>query len=101
MILFHITITFQVICWSVIISSCSKAKPLCEYQIEDWNSTNASVVTSSEGDVWMAPDTSSIPYDEAGALIRYGKALVAKTGAYFGPKGKVNHNANGMNCQNC
>ncbi|MBK9980941.1 MAG: c-type cytochrome [Saprospiraceae bacterium] len=77
--------------------SCSKAKPLREYLIVDGDSTT----TSSVNDVWMAPDTSSIPYDESGALIRYGKALVANTGAYFGPKGKVNHNANGMNCQNC
>lgn len=95
------TIAFQVISWSCIISGCSKAKPLCEYQMEDVDSANTSVVTSSDGDVWMAPDTSSIPYDETGALIRYGRALVVNTGAYFGPKGKVNHNTNGMNCQNC
>lgn len=50
---------------------------------------------------WIAPDTASIPEDETGSLIHYGRELVANTGAYFGPRGKVNHFANGMNCQNC
>src|SRR5688572_28988767 len=50
---------------------------------------------------WKAPDTASIPKTSEGDLIRYGRALVANTGEYFGPKGKINHFANGMNCQNC
>ncbi|MFI5219284.1 MAG: c-type cytochrome [Bacteroidia bacterium] len=50
---------------------------------------------------WIAPDTSSIPQNDSGNLIRYGRALVASTAEYFGPRGKVNHLANGMNCQNC
>src|SRR4029453_18541907 len=36
-----------------------------------------------------------------GDLIRYGRSLVASTATYFGPQGKINKNANGMNCQNC
>ncbi|MGB4847175.1 MAG: c-type cytochrome [Saprospiraceae bacterium] len=96
-------IAFQMVCWSGVMMSCSKAKPLSEYLTQEGDSTTTTthVVTASDTDAWMAPDTSSIPYDEAGALIRYGKTLVANTGAYFGPKGKVNHYANGMNCQNC
>jgi thiosulfate dehydrogenase len=31
----------------------------------------------------------------------FGKDLIARTAFYFGPKGKVGHIANGMNCQNC
>ncbi|WP_336515022.1 c-type cytochrome [Pollutibacter soli] len=34
-------------------------------------------------------------------LIRYGRALIAKTAFYFGPKGSVLKMSNGMNCQNC
>ena len=45
--------------------------------------------------------TSAIPHNERGELIRYGRELVANTGKYFGPWGKINHFANGMNCQNC
>jgi thiosulfate dehydrogenase len=50
---------------------------------------------------WKAPDTSTLSHDEYGNLVRYGRALIANTAAYFGPGGKINHNANGMNCQNC
>lgn len=56
------------------------------------------LVTSDD---WVAPDTSTIPHDDSGDLIRYGRELVANTGYYFGPSGKINHSANGMNCQNC
>ena len=51
--------------------------------------------------LWVAPDSNSIPANDSGELIRYGKKLIANTSRYFGPGGSVNHNANGMNCQNC
>ena len=54
-----------------------------------------------KSDEWTAPDTATIPLNDSGNLIRYGRALIANTAEYFGPKGKVNHFANGMNCQNC
>ena len=52
-------------------------------------------------DVWQIPDTNSIAKTEEGDLIRYGKDLIANTAFYLGPKGKVAHISNGMNCQNC
>lgn len=51
--------------------------------------------------IWVAPDTNSIPLTEEGKLIRYGRDLLANTAIYLGPKGKVSHTTNGMNCQNC
>jgi thiosulfate dehydrogenase len=50
---------------------------------------------------WTAPDSTSIPEDKEGRLIRYGKELVSHTAVYLGPKGKVKSITNGMNCQNC
>ncbi len=50
---------------------------------------------------WIAPDSSSIPNNEEGAMIRYGKLLISNTAFYLGPKGKISHSTNGMNCQNC
>ncbi len=50
---------------------------------------------------WKAPDTSSIPHDKTGDMIRYGRELLANTGKYFGPNGSIAHLSNGMNCQNC
>jgi thiosulfate dehydrogenase len=52
-------------------------------------------------DDWKAPDSSTIPNDETGKEISYGKELIANTGKYFGPNGSINHFTNGMNCQNC
>jgi thiosulfate dehydrogenase len=52
-------------------------------------------------DLWKAPDASTIPFDQAGEEIRYGRELIAHTSEYLGPKGKVLKISNGMNCQNC
>jgi thiosulfate dehydrogenase len=52
-------------------------------------------------DYWVAPDTSRIPHTAEGALIRYGRELIANTSLYLGPGGKVAALSNGMNCQNC
>jgi thiosulfate dehydrogenase len=51
--------------------------------------------------LWMAPDSNSIPRDEYGDLIRYGKKLIHHTARYLGPGGSVSQISNGMNCQNC
>jgi thiosulfate dehydrogenase len=51
--------------------------------------------------LWVAPDSNSIPNDEYGDLIRYGKMLISHTAHFIGPRGALNKNANGMNCQNC
>jgi thiosulfate dehydrogenase len=51
--------------------------------------------------LWVAPDTTLIPYTEEGMLIRYGRLLIASTSVYFGPQGTLGKGANGMNCQNC
>ncbi|MBA2611120.1 MAG: c-type cytochrome [Bacteroidetes bacterium] len=48
-----------------------------------------------------APDTSLISAEKNAAQIRYGRELIANTSLYFGPKGKIAHMNNGMNCQNC
>lgn len=50
---------------------------------------------------WQPPDTLSIPNTKEGRLISYGRELVKHTAVYLGPKGKVKHTTNGMNCQNC
>ena len=50
---------------------------------------------------WQAPNIKELDNSEAAILIRYGRALVANTAAYLGPRGSVAHISNGMNCQNC
>ncbi|HYG18336.1 MAG TPA: c-type cytochrome [Ohtaekwangia sp.] len=51
--------------------------------------------------LWRVPDSAAIPRTEKGALILYGRELVAHTAKYLGPKGTVAQISNGMNCQNC
>ena len=50
---------------------------------------------------WNPPDSSAIPVNAEGTLIRYGRDLIASTSVYLGPRGKVATITNGMNCQNC
>jgi len=51
---------------------------------------------------WQAPDTATIPNDEFGAMVRYGRELVLNTAFYIGPEGKVSKNlGNKMNCTSC
>ncbi len=51
--------------------------------------------------LWAAPDSNTIPNNDSGHLIRYGKKLISSTARYFGPGGSLAHSSNGMNCQNC
>ncbi len=55
----------------------------------------------SEEHVWTAPDTLTIPNNEEGKLIKYGRRLMLHTVKYFGTKGSISQSSNGMNCQNC
>jgi thiosulfate dehydrogenase len=56
---------------------------------------------SPETVLWQAPDTTEIPRNEEGDLIRYGRELISHTAEYLGPVGKFKAISNGMNCQNC
>jgi len=51
--------------------------------------------------LWTAPDSNSIPHNDSGQMIVYGKELIHETARYYGPQGSLGRNANGMNCQNC
>jgi thiosulfate dehydrogenase len=57
--------------------------------------------TANVADWWQAPPVWEIPSGEEGNLIKYGRALIANTSTYFGPKGVIVAAGNGMNCQNC
>jgi thiosulfate dehydrogenase len=53
-------------------------------------------------EIWATPDTNTIPKNELGDAIRYGKQLILNTAYYIGPNGVVSKNlGNKMNCTNC
>ena len=96
-------IALLIIVFSFILAGCSNNSRNNESIKKDDTSADASKQLSNllQGDEWEAPDTGIIPKNNEGNLIRYGRALVSNTAEYFGPKGSINHFANGMNCQNC
>jgi thiosulfate dehydrogenase len=56
----------------------------------------------STADVFTPPDTSKIPHDPFGEMVRYGRDLVFNTAKYIGPNGTVGkYLGNKMNCTNC
>lgn len=65
------------------------------------SSKKESATPSPKLTVWQAPDTSTIPKDGQGKLIRYGRELIKNTAIYLGTQGSVANMSNGMNCQNC
>ncbi len=51
---------------------------------------------------FVIPDTSKIPNDSFGVLVRYGRELLVNTAYYIGPDGKNGRfTGNKMNCTNC
>jgi thiosulfate dehydrogenase len=73
---------------------------LASWMIAHLPSVRRSPEVPSEGQ-WAAPDTLTIAFSPDASLIRYGRDLIAHTSRYFGPKGRLGREANGMNCQNC
>lgn len=59
-------------------------------------------VSSGDAALFVPPDTSTIPHDQFGDMVRYGRQLVLNTAYYIGPEGTVGHYlGNKMNCTNC
>lgn len=56
---------------------------------------------TDENNCWTGAGIYQLPVDADGELIRYGRNLIENTSFFLGPKGKVAHISNGMNCQNC
>ena len=51
---------------------------------------------------FLPPDTATIPHDEFGEMVRYGRELMVRTAYYLGPNGTKGHYlGNKMNCTNC
>ncbi len=60
------------------------------------------VVQQKKDTLFTPPDTSTIPNDATGEMIRYGRELLTNFPYYLGPKGTVGkYGGNGLGCQNC
>lgn len=68
------------------------------------NSTNVieAGVERKDTTVFVPPDTSQIPNDQFGDMVRYGRELIVNTAYYIGPEGTAGkYLGNKMNCTNC
>lgn len=66
------------------------------------NSNTPKAVPAANDSIFVPPDTSTIPHDEYGDMVRYGRELIINTAYYLGPDGTVGHYLNNkMNCNNC
>ncbi len=80
------------------LSSPKKPKQLVEEKVAEQKDTTMIATDTMH---ISAPDTSLIRNEKNAAQIIYGRELIANTSIYLGPKGKIAHVTNGMNCQNC
>jgi thiosulfate dehydrogenase len=64
------------------------------------SANNSTVTADTTG--FIIPDTSKIPHDQFGDMVRYGRELMVKTAYYIGPDGIAGKFlGNKMNCSNC
>lgn len=50
---------------------------------------------------WQPLDVFDIKNDQKSKEVLYGRDLIIYTAYYFGPKGRITQQTNGLNCQNC
>lgn len=98
-----VSITLAIVTFTIfVLQSVISCSPENQTGQNNQDSSSVSIADLfTEEHVWTAPDTNSIPKDETGKLISYGRTLVIHTSKYFGPKGSLAQAGNGMNCQNC
>jgi thiosulfate dehydrogenase len=59
-------------------------------------------ISSADTAIFTPPDTSTIPHDRFGEMVRYGRELIVNTPHYIGPNGTVGkYLGNNMTCSNC
>jgi thiosulfate dehydrogenase len=75
---------------------------LC-FNCKNCSKTNAkSQALLAVDSLYSLPDTSTIPNDDFGAMVRYGRQLMVNTALLIGPNGQVGSYAkNQVNCTNC
>jgi thiosulfate dehydrogenase len=84
-----------VACLVVVVFLASRCK-------EGGDKTSSTEAPKSDTAVFIVPDTSKIPHDKFGDLVRYGRQLMVQTAYYIGPNGIAGkYLGNKMNCSNC
>jgi thiosulfate dehydrogenase len=91
----HYILTIIAMALIVVVSACNNSTPIEVVK-------PANVAAAPDSGVYVPPDTSTIPHDQFGDMVRYGRDLIVNTAYYLGPNGTVGHYlGNKMNCANC
>ncbi|MFZ9658540.1 MAG: c-type cytochrome, partial [Crocinitomicaceae bacterium] len=87
---------FKLLILSLVVISCSEE----QIQIDD---IQASVYSApkSVSEYWQPLDVFSIVDEKKSKEVLYGRDLIVYTAYYFGPRGRIAQQTNGLNCQNC
>lgn len=74
---------------------------LCFTLVVGYCFMNITEPIAKDDNAWIPPSLDQLGTSSTDSMILYGRELIVNTANYLGPKGKVLHNSNGMNCQNC
>lgn len=87
--------------WITFLSACSPVSDNLTDQITNDSVDAVIAALYKQQPAWTAPDISTIPENEKGKEILYGRNIIIHTSKYFGPNGSISKSTNGLNCQNC
>jgi thiosulfate dehydrogenase len=87
---------FIILTLSFFISSCSNQNTTLENKSSEVLPT---FIPTSE--YWQPLDAFAIEDEQKSKEVLYGRDLIVYTAYYFGPRGRIAQQTNGLNCQNC
>ncbi|MEY4487452.1 MAG: hypothetical protein RL440_1999 [Bacteroidota bacterium] len=88
-------LTYLFVCILLALVSCTTN----ELQLEQLSTEE--IQASPVSAFWQPADVFAIKEDQKSDEVLYGRDLIIYTAYYFGPKGRIGQQTNGLNCQNC
>lgn len=96
----YLFLSFSILC--IVINACTSNDDIEHKETTELANKQTKSDSVRNEDLWTPPDTSTIPHDEFGEMVRYGRELIVNTAYYIGPEGKAGKFlGNKMNCTNC
>lgn len=88
-------LVFSILSVSLVLFSCTTN----ESQVEQFSSEEIQATPVSA--FWQPADVFAIKEAKKSDEVLFGRDLIIHTAYYFGPKGRIGQQTNGLNCQNC
>ncbi|MFM6946993.1 MAG: c-type cytochrome [Flavobacteriales bacterium] len=81
---------------NLLLFSCDENEPIAGLQQDQ-----TSIQPTPISEFWQPFDVFNISDEQKSKEVLYGRDLIIYTAYYFGPKGRIAQQTNGLNCQNC